>query len=358
MRPDFRLPADAVLGPLAQVRESPVSSSEFDEDPIAGLKTCIEDIDWGSVGGRYIILITDAGARPANHPHSATHLGIPEIRELARAHGIAVFVVHLLTPEGEAWHDHQRAAAQYRALAALDGAAPLYFPVSGGSRDAFGRTVTALTDALLQQVAVITGQSVQAADQSAQPVPPTQMQHQVGVVSTAMRLAYLGRVEQTRAPDVIRGFTCDRDMADLTRRSLGVRVLLTRDQLSDLAQALRAILDAGMASRVDPSTFFGQIRTAFAAAARGTTQAVPVDRIGALLGEYLDGLPYRSDIMNVSQDDWLAMGGIKQADILSGIEAKLRLYQEYESQPDLWVNLADADHPGEAAYPVPIEALP
>ena len=137
-----------------------------------------------------------------------------------------------------------------------------------------------------------------------------------------------------------------------------MRVLLTRDQLSDLAQALRGILDAGMASRVDPGTFFGQLRAAFAAAARGTTQVVPVDRISTLLGEYLDGLPYRSDIMNVSQEDWLAMGGIKQADILNGIEAKIRLYQEFQSQPDLWVNLAGPDHPGEAVFPVPIEALP
>ena len=136
---------------------------------------------------------------------------------------------------------------------------------------------------------------------------------------------------------MIRAFTCDRDMADMTRRSLGVRVLLTRDQLSDLAQALRAILDAGMASRVDPATFFTQLRTAFAAAARGAAQTAPMDRIGNLLGEYLDGLPYHSDIMNISQDDWLAMGGIKQADILNGVEAKLRLYQEYQSQPDLWV---------------------
>jgi serine/threonine-protein kinase PpkA len=356
MQPDFHLPTEAVLDPLAHVRESPVSSSEYDEDPIAGLKTCIEEVEWGSLGGRYIILITDAGARDANNAHSATHLGIPEIRELARAHNIAVFVVHLLTPAGLAAHDYPRAAAQYRSLTTFDGAAPLYFQVPGGSRDAFDHTAATLTDALLQQVAATTGQPVQASNGSAPATP--QMQHQVEIVSTAMRLAYLGRVEQTRAPDVIRAFTSDRDMGDMTRRSLGVRVLLTRDQLSDLAQTLRSVLDAGMASRVDPTTFFGQLRTAFAAAARGASQAVPLDRIGSLLGEYLEGLPYRSDIMNVSQDDWLAMGGIKQADILSGIEAKIRLYQEFQSQSDLWVNLAGADHPGEAAFPVPIEALP
>jgi hypothetical protein len=358
MRPDFGMPPGAVLEPLSKMREATASSAEFDEDPIAGVKSAIEEIDWSQLGGRYVILITDAGARDANNRLSETHLGIAEVRELARARGVAVFVVHLLTPEGERAHDHIRAAAQYRTLCAVDGAAPLYFPVPNGSREAFGRTVTALTDALLQQVAASTGQPAQPAAQPPTPGQSAQMQRQVEVVGTAMRLAYLGRVEQTQAPADFHAFTGDRDLADMTRRCLGVRVLLTKDQLSDLAQALRSILDAGMASRVDPATFFGQLRTAFAAAARGTTQTAPVDRIGSMLGEYLDGLPYHSDIMNISPDDWLAMGGIKQTEILSGVEAKLRLYQDFQEHPDLWVNLAGADHPGEAAYPVPIEALP
>jgi hypothetical protein len=360
-KPDFTQPPDAVLAQMAQVREAQASSAEFDEDPVAGLKTALDEVDWNALGGRYVMLITDAGAREANHPHSATHLGIAEIRELARSHGVAVLVVHLLTPEGAAAHDHTRAAAQYRALSAVDGAGSLYFPVQGGGREAFGQTVTQLTDSLIRQVAATTGVPVATLSQPGAPppaAPPAQMQRQVEMVATAMRLAYLGRVEQTRAPDVVRSFACDRDLADPTRRSLGVRVLLTRNQLSDLAQALQAILEVGRATRVDPGTFFNQLQMAFAAISHGVSPNVPVDRIGGLLGEYLDGLPYRSDIMNIRREDWLAMGGIKQADIMNGVDAKLRLYQAYQAQPDLWVNLAGPDHPGEASYPVPIEALP
>lgn len=357
IKPDFNLAPDAVVGALGNVREAPVSSAEFDEDTVAGMKTAIEEIDWNALGGRYVVVITDAGARDSTNPRSSTRLGIPEIKQLARERGIAVFVVHLLTPEGAAARDHPRAAAQYRALSAIDGASPLYFPVPNGNRQAFAATVTTLTDALIQQVAQTTGATIAAPGTAAAPPPTEQVQRQIDVVAQAMRLAYLGRAEQTRAPDVIRAFTADRDLADPTRRALGVRVLLTRNQLSDLAQALRQILDAGLASRTDPATFFGQLRTAFAVAARGGSQA-QADRIGGMLGEYLDGLPYRSDIMNISQDDWLAIGGIKQADILAGVEAKLRLYQEFQEQRDLWVNLAGPDHPGEAAFPVPIEALP
>ena len=77
-----------------------------------------------------------------------------------------------------------------------------------------------------------------------------------------------------------------------------------------------------------------------------------------MLGEYLQDLPYKSDIMNISERDWLAMGAIAQKTVLNNVESRLRLYQEYESQPDLWVHLGGITDPGEAVYPVPLEALP
>ena len=62
--------------------------------------------------------------------------------------------------------------------------------------------------------------------------------------------------------------------------------------------------------------------------------------------------------MNISEQDWLAMGAIAQRTVLNNVESRLRLYQEYESHPDLWVQLTGSKDPGEAVYPVPLEALP
>jgi serine/threonine-protein kinase PpkA len=356
-KPDFNQPPDAIEALLTTMRDAPVSSNSFDEDPIAGIKAAIDEINWDALGGRYIVLITHAGARDANHPHSFTHLGIPEIRQLAQARGIAIFVVHLLDPIGATFHNHEKAAAQYRALTRTDAVGSLYYPVPGGGRSAFLATVTDLADSLMRQVSQTIGHALPpTAETSA--TGAAQMHQQIAVVAQAMKLAYLGRIEHSQAPDVLHGFTTDRDTGDLTRRSLDVRVLLTRNQLSDLALGLKNILAAGIASRIDPATFFGQLRTAFAVAARDPQQLAHMDRLGGLLGEYLDGLPYRSDIMNISEPDWLAMGGIAQAEVLSGVEAKLRLYQEFQAQPGLWVNLSGSDHPDEAAYPVPIDALP
>ena len=353
-QPRFDQLPDLVNLAIAQVGQSPVSSTGFDEDPIGGLKTAIDDIDWAALGGRYIILITDAGARPSTHPHSVTHMNIAEIRELAKSRGIAIFAIHLLTPEGAANHDHERARAQYEELTQFNGAGPLYFPVAGGSPDNFSRVVVDLTTALLQQVGDAAGHPVAPGSRA----PNAETQNRVSVVGEAMRLAYVGRQENTQAPDVVRSFTVDRDLADASVASLDVRVLLTRNQLSDLARSLRTILDAGLAGRTEPANFFTQLRAAFAAAARDPSRIASAQRIGGLLGEYLDDLPYQSEIMDLSEQDWLAMGAIAQRTVLNNIEAKLRLYQEFEAHPDQWVDLFGTRSPGEAIYPVPIEALP
>ncbi len=352
-KPDFNQPADSINIPIASVQQAEASSNGFDEDPIGGIKVALDSTDWSPLAGRYIVLITDAGARPGHHPHSLTQLNIADIRELAKAKGVAVFAIHLLTPEGRARRNHEPAAAQYRELTQFGAAGPLYFPVANGAPDAFARTVQDLSRALLSQV----GEAAGRPSPGAAPADPA-MQQAVRVVGEAMRLTYLGRTENTRAPDVVRSWTTDRDLADPAVASLDVRVLLTRNQLSDLAKSLQTILQAGLAGRTEPRNFFAQLRSTFAAAARDPQRIMTASNIGGLLGEYLDDLPYQSEIMDIREADWLAMGAIAQRTVLNNVEAKLRLYQEFQSNTDLWVDLSGSRAAGEALYPVPIEALP
>ena len=356
-KPDFSQPPDSINTGVATAQEATASSNGFDEDPIGGIKAALDEIDWAPMAGRYIVLITDAGARQAQHPHSLTHLDIAEIRELAKARGVAVFAIHLLTPEGRARHDHEPAAAQYRELTQFGAAGPLYYPVPNGAPDAFARTVQELTRALLSQVGEAAGRPVPAPAATAATATPD-LQAAVRVVGEAMRLTYLGRAQNTQAPDVVRSWTTDRDLQDPAISSLDVRVLLTRNQLSDLAHSLQTILQAGLAGRTEPRTFFTQLRATFAAAARDPQHIAGAQRLGTLLGEYLDDLPYQSEIMDIQEADWVAMGAIAQRSVLNSIEAKLRLYQEFQSNADLWVDLSGSRTAGEALFPVPIEALP
>jgi hypothetical protein len=355
--PDFTEAPDALLGRIAGVREATVSTDGFDEDALAGLKTALDDIKWSEFGGRYIILITDAGAHEAPDPRSSTGLTVESLRALARSEAkqVAIYAIHLRTPEGR--NNHARAERQWRALTDFPGVGPLYYPVPEGRVAAFGEVVDTLTDAILQQVADTVGRPIGG---QAPAGAPSRIAEETAVVAHAMRLAYLGRATGAAAPDVVRSFTVDEDWTDPSpiRRPLEVRVLLTRNQLSDLAATLRGIIEAGTAGRLAPETFFGRLRGLAAALSRDPRRIAELQRVAGVFGEYLEGLPYRSSIMGITEDEWVTMGAGARREIINGLSARLRLYEEFARQPELWVNLDTARAPGEAMYPVPLSALP
>jgi hypothetical protein len=359
--PELGEASDAILPRLSQLAEARESNEGFDEDSLAGIKLALDDVAWQQYGGRFIILVTDAGARDAKDPRGQTQMGPEEMRQLAQSEAkqVAIYAIHLKTPEGRS--NHARAERQYRELTRFGAAGELYYPINEGNLNQFGQTVDVLTDALLAQVAAAVGRPI-AGIRPPQTAAERRITEQAEIVGTAMRLSYLGRERQQAAPDVVRSFVLDQELnpADPRpeRRPLDVRVLLTRNQLSDLANTLRNIIQAQAAARLSPETFFERVRGAAAAAARDPRRMAEFQRLGGAFGEFLQDLPYQSQIMEFTQEEWNSMGAGRRTEIVNALEAKLRLYEEFNRQPSLWVSFDGGRDPGEAMYPVPIDALP
>ena len=360
---DGRDPAE-FLAKVGQVEEAKVSSKGFNEDAFAGIYDAIEEIDWRGYAGRYVVLITDAGARDANDPLGRTHLGAERLRIMAQekdqsAGGgkIAIATLHLLTPAGR--QTHTGAAAQYRALSRWGDSGDLYFPVEGGTVNAFGAQVDTLADALLKQIEGIrSGRVIQV------PEGPrvSEVERKTALVGRAMQLAYLGRERGSRAPRLIDAWVSDRDLIDPTQKTLEVRVLITKNQLSDLQETLEAIFKAGEGTFMSPKDFFGQLRGAAAALARNPEQVSQV-RVGRLadvgvIGQWLDDLPYTSQIMNLTEARWLSRSYAEQQEVLDAIEEKVRLYRRIHDETDRWIALAPDAPKGESVTTVPLDALP
>lgn len=360
------------LAKVAALKEAPVSTAYFDEDPYAGVMTAMRDVNWFDYGARFIILITDAGAISAGEPGSSTGLDAKEVRLEAKHRGIALYTLHLRTPEGI--KDHAKAQGQYEELSANDLLKnPLYFGVDSGSVEQFGKIVDALGEAIADQVMaasrgeVVAGSArtadpafVRRADESNDPV--ARARQQAALLGYAMRLAYLGSKEGVAAPSLFEAWIADRDFDDLTRPVTEVRVLLTKSELSNLQLAVKEVADAALKGMTSPDDFFQQISLAAARfsrdpeAAKGKKGAKLADL--GLLGEYTDGLPYRSDILNLDQDTWRAMSAGEQEALIRSLNRKLRLYQIYNADTDRWVRLAQGGDPKDDVYPVPLEAMP
>ena len=178
-----------------------------------------------------------------------------------------------------------------------------------------------------------------------------------------MQLAYLGEVQGTKAPRMFEAWASDRDFKQPDIASFSVRLLLTKNQLSDLQATLRKVVAAGREGPARPRRL---LQSAAQRRRRDEPRPEPAsDRHSArnledigLMGEYLDGLPYQSRIMGLDQDTWARMGVGQQQALIDDVKSKIALYQRFHDDVDRWVQLAPNAAPGDAVYPIPIDMLP
>ncbi|MHB1219612.1 MAG: vWA domain-containing protein [Alphaproteobacteria bacterium] len=346
---------DEFLKAASAVSASQISTRAFAEDGYAGLEMALDKIDWKDFGGRFIIMITDASSREGNSPFSSTGLSTAQIRQLAQDQRTAIYVLHLQTPEGKA--DHAAARTQYEQLSNWPGVGSLYFPVESGDQGKYAGTVKHLAELLVDQVKKVASGTLTTPSAGGD-----KMQQATEAIGLAMRLAYVGEQQGTQAPSLYSGWASDRDVRRPDVATFSVRVLLTKNQLSDLQATLRKLVEAGEKAQVNPSDFFNQLRSAAAAMGRdparlGQAKVKNLEQSG-LMGEYLEGLPYQSKVMSIDQDAWTRMSVGEQQAIIDEVKSKIALYQRYHDDRDRWVLLAPNAQIGDAVYPVPIDSLP
>lgn len=357
------------MAQVADLREAQGSTVGWEEDAYAGVMEAVDAVEWSNFGARYIVLITDASAIDGDSERSATGLDADQVRLEASRHGIAVYTLHLKTPAGEQRGDHAVAEGQYSNLSTFAGTGTsLYYTVDTGDVTVFGQRVDALAAAITDQVHAAylgeeaIGSALHAEDETEEDPGQQRLRDDLELIGHAMRLAYLGQATGSQAPPVFEAWISDRDLIAQHVPTTEVRVLLTKGQLSDLSDVVSDILDAANAGLISPTDMFERLRSV--AAAMGTDpeqlQHSEGQRLGelGLMGEYLEDLPYQSEVLNLDEETWLSWDGLQQERFIRRLATKLRHYQRYNEDVDRWVALAEGADPREDVYPVPLEMMP
>ncbi|WP_078121563.1 vWA domain-containing protein [Thiosocius teredinicola] len=358
---------------IEQVNElsaAKVSSQDFQEDAYAGIKEALDRMNWSSQTARYLVLVTDAGPRAGSDPLSSTGMDAAALRQLARDKGVAIFVLHLLTESSNA--DHAAAADQYKELARFPGIGSLYYAVPTGDVNEFGHVLDTLAGQITMQVQMAAG---------AQPLPPkpvepepdanpqlAELQSKVAKLGYALRMQYLQRTEGGKMPNVFNAWLLDRDLKHPEQRTLDVQVLLTRDQLSDMHDVLKSVLQTAEEGLLSPQNFLNELKSLAATIARdpeqlGSTTAVTAGEGNSLadlgfMREYIEDLPYTGEVMNLSLEDWETWPARRQIDFLHRLEDKISYYRALHDHTDLWVSLDGGAIDGDSVFPVALEMLP
>lgn len=339
----------AFVDAIGQVEATTANSDGFNEDALAGLHVAINDMNWSGQGAKFIYLITDAGPREENT--TIENMRPAQIRDLATERNIAIFTWHLLTSNGA--FDHGSAGDIYRQLSQFS-TANVYTPIDQGDPQAFTNEIASQIDKFAQ---IVEGARAGLRADELDDADPEDPALQIGL---AMQLAYLGEVSGTSAPDVFEGWTIDRGIPQFQNAGLDIRIMLTRNELSTMSRVVETMIINMEDQVLDPTTFFEQMQTAMALLSQDSSRVATseLNVLGDAVGAYLAELPYQSEIMSLTEEGWISLGGGGQQALKNKLRSKLRAYQDIYADPALWTAL-DAEAPeGEHVSLIRLDLMP
>jgi hypothetical protein len=345
---------------------SQVSSRDFREDAYAGIKSAIEDSDWDKFDARYVVLITDAGPRESHDSLGATRLSAQALRQLAYDKGVSIWVLHLRTPSAAA--KHEQAESLYKQVSYYPGIGDFYYGVSLGQVDEFGNVLEVLANQITQQVLATTNGVPPLPlpeQQDAGQTQLAQLQDRVAKLGNALRMRYIQRESGQPLPAVFDAWMIDRDFINPERSAVDVRVLLTRDQLSDLKNVMQQVLELAEEGVLSPQSFIDDLQSLAATVSRDPSSvAGSTSGAGANLAdmgymrEYIEDLPYTGEVMNLTLESWEEWSAKVQIEFMHRLESKINYYQALHDHTDLWVTPGGGPVNGNSVFPVALDLLP
>ena len=369
---DFKTLKDraALESALAAVQEAKASTHSFDEDSLAGVKTAVDDLSWNDYQSRIMVLITDAGPLPAGDPLASVRMGPTEMLDYAKAKNIWVTVAHVRSPSGD--KDHAYAEKAYRDLTRTSTGSSAYIPIPAPTPAEGVKSFSAATKVLAESLTKVVRTTAERKlppkpKEQAKAATPEEEAARIGdTIGYAVQLEFLGKQKGLRAPSVVEAWIADMDLAALgagkNLPAVEPAVLLTKNQLSDLQKQLGVIIDqAERTKKTDSKDFFAGILSASAQLARDPAafSAQPGKNLSEMgvLGEFLDGLPYKSDIMLLTEEDWYRMSVGEQTAFVNRLKSRIARYEEYDKDRSNWESFG-AKNAGDWVYRVPLSMLP
>lgn len=362
---------------LGQVEECRASTHAFDEDSLAGVQEAVDKLNWNKIDAKAMLLITDAGPLAGSDSH--TGMSPEGMADYLRVNKIFLTVAHIKTATASAKKDHAYAEKSYKELSLLSNKRSSYIPIDAptpqqGAKqfDAVGKLIADTYCKIAEkQIEGGMAQKPTTEDLPRTATPEEQARHTAEAIGYAMQLQFVGDHRETTAPQVVSAWIADSDLTALEEHPDAApvpvvypAVLLTKVQLSQLRQQVKKIIETAEEAFLQDSehfNFYEQLISAAAQMSRDPSSfnnepEANLAQKGVLL-EVLDGLPYKSRILRLRQEDWSNMSTGEQQEFIKRLKGLVRRYEEYDRDNSHWEGFGSAS-PNEWVYRVPLNVLP
>lgn len=376
------LPIDQFSQVLEGVNVTQVDSVDYPEDMFSGVNDAIKDTQWREDALRVIILVGDAPSHTAGHKWNISKLDEGTLRGLATKSGINIYSIHIVDPRASRFQD--LAKQQFQRLADNDGMSkPAFEEVMATDKEQFERlsddlvatftdSISALKQLLDQKSATQEQNSNQTGGELAytdeyvdindalKNVDANSSQTKV-LASEMFRAAlvkWIGRQGDIKAPRDIVSWVIDKDLENSDMPSMEVRLLINKRELDSLATSIDEIITAGNRGMISGDDFFTSLQSTTAMMTRDPNMIKQAKRMVDFVPEFLQGLPYQSQLMAIDNDLWDSWSADEQNEFINSLTAKVEAYRKIHDSPEGWVPINPDDDPDEYVYPISLDLLP
>ncbi len=360
-------PVDQFVKTLAQVKTTFVDSGDYEEDVFSGIKDAIHETGWRENSIKIIVLVGDAPGHEIEHPWNLSLQDELNLRILANDYSISICAIHVSNPKFKRFDE--KAETQYSMLSQNKGLSnSTLFQISSNDIKRFGQVIFELTDILNDFLASAVRGKVYASsqdnDKSDNSIDRSaEKQGSIKLIEDMFQAAlveWIGSRTEAKAPNEVVGWAVDKDLIDPSVQSMEVRLLINKRQLDSLKTILSEVMEAGSKGRTSSEDFFSVLQGVTASVARAPDQ---IKNAGNMVGtglipEFLIGLPYKSLLMDMTNDFWSSMSIDEQEELLQDLKGKIKSYQNIHDEPGGWIALNQNDPPDEYVYPLSLELLP
>ncbi len=353
---------------LASVGVAKVGSKDYPEDVFSGIDKSMRETKWTDNALHIMVLLGDAPSHQPGHNWNYSGQSADTLRTFADDNKFSIFALHI--KDRGATQFWQLTEEQFRTLSTnrgLEGEAS-YWGVDSQDMEGFEKASKAIAGGLVDMVksakqgkiSVASVRKATTGSSNAGPKTQNNVNAKVMQLGYAALVDWIGREAGVKAPRDIIAWVTDKDLIDPAIPSLDVRVLINKKQIDSLRTVLQEIMTAGRRGIIGGEKFFDALQAVPSVASRSGDQIRNAKSLADtdLVPEFMQGLPYKSKIMNMSNDLWSSWSLDQQEEFLNEVDAKIKLYVAIHDEPKGWVPLTKGDDPDEHVYPLSLEALP
>ena len=339
-----------------------VGSLDYAEEVFAGVDTALRS-SWRDNALRFMILIGDASSHPKGHPQNITGKDAHDLRLEADDAQVHILAIHLQDPR--AGEDHPVSIPQFAKLSRVRGSQDSALTeVNAFEQAEYQALVDNMVADINERLNTLLGIAPQHAQKEEKAAPQAdtpsiqQGREAVDRIWEAALIEYLGQA--AKPPKDIVAWAADRDLVNPADKALDVRVLVTRDQLNSLAQALDNVIQAFMRAEVTQMQFFEALQSVSGQAMKRPEDLGQASKLAdtGLLPAFIKTLPYKSDILSLSDEMFASMTAEQRSQLEWNILAKLEQYRTINEQVDVWFRLNETDPDRDMVYPLHLDYLP